>query len=94
MTDIKNTNNMVRIACEVFAREGDSIWSMIAPLPSNEAGRLDALKRYDILDTAPEQAFDDITLLASQICKTDVATITFIDRGRRWFNLPDVSSRN
>src|ERR1700731_3410964 len=67
---------------------------MIAPLPSNEAERLDALKSYEILDTGPEQAFDDITLLASQICKTDVATITFIDRGRRWFNLPDVSSRN
>ncbi|MEY2485642.1 MAG: hypothetical protein QOH39_1290 [Verrucomicrobiota bacterium] len=58
---------------------------MIAPLPSNEAERLDALKRYEILDTGPEQAFDDITLLASQICKTEVATITFIDGGRQWF---------
>ena len=58
---------------------------MIAPLPSNEAERLDALERYDILDTGPEQAFDDITLLASQICKTEIATITFIDRGRQWF---------
>jgi hypothetical protein len=58
---------------------------MIAPLPSNEGERLDALKRYEILDTGPEQAFDDITLLASQICKTEVATITFIDGGRQWF---------
>jgi two-component system sensor histidine kinase/response regulator len=58
---------------------------MIAPLPSNEAERRDALERYDILDTGPEQAFDDITLLASQICKTEIATITFIDRGRQWF---------
>src|ERR1700738_1842564 len=58
---------------------------MIAPLPSNEAERLDALKSYEILDTGPEQAFDDITLLASQICKTEVATITFIDGGRQWF---------
>src|ERR1700676_5496894 len=76
---------MVFIVCEVFAREGGSICSMIAPFPSNEAGRLDALERYDILDTGPEQAFDDITLLASQICQTEIATITFIDRGRQWF---------
>src|ERR1700686_1790378 len=58
---------------------------MIAPLPSNEAERLDALKRYDILDTGPEQAFDDITLLAAQICMTKTAMISLVDRNRQWF---------
>jgi two-component system, sensor histidine kinase and response regulator len=58
---------------------------MIAPLPSNEVERYKALQLYHILDTGPEKAFDDITLLASQICKTEVATITFIDRDRQWF---------
>jgi hypothetical protein len=35
---------------------------MIAALPPNEAERLSALRRYEILDTDPELAFDDITL--------------------------------
>jgi two-component system sensor histidine kinase/response regulator len=58
---------------------------MIALLPSNEAERLEALHRYDILDTGPEQAFDDITLLAAQICMTKTAMISLVDRNRQWF---------
>ncbi len=58
---------------------------MIALLPPNEAERLEALHRYDILDTGLEQAFDDITLLASQICVTKTAMISLVDRNRQWF---------
>ena len=58
---------------------------MKASQPSNESARLAALRSYNILDTAPEQAFDDITLLVSQICGTPIATVSFVDTDRQWF---------
>jgi two-component system cell cycle sensor histidine kinase/response regulator CckA len=54
-------------------------------LPDKEDVRLAALRLYDILDTAPEQAFDDLTRLAAQICQTPLATISFVDESRVWF---------
>jgi hypothetical protein len=58
---------------------------MKAPQPANERERLKALQDYEILDTAPEQVFDDITLLAIQLCETPIASITLIDEKRQWF---------
>jgi anti-sigma regulatory factor (Ser/Thr protein kinase) len=51
----------------------------------DESARLEALRKYRILDTQPEQAFDDLTLLASHICETPYALITLIDASRQWF---------
>ncbi len=56
----------------------------IAPLPENEARRLDALAQYHILDSIDEQAYDDITFLASQICGVPIALVSFIDKDRQW----------
>ena len=43
---------------------------MISPKPANEKHRLATLRGYEILDTEPEAAFDDLTSLASYICQT------------------------
>jgi len=55
------------------------------PVPHNELERLAALKRYNILDTLPEHAFDDATKLVSYICGVPIAHISFIDETRQWF---------
>jgi adenylate cyclase len=54
------------------------------PIPANESQRFIALRMYEILDTAPEIAYDEIAELAAQICRCPVAFISFIDDDRRW----------
>jgi hypothetical protein len=58
--------------------------NMSFAIPANESGRLEALRRYKILDTAPEVAYDEITELAAQICGCPVAVIGFVDEAQDW----------
>ena len=58
---------------------------MKAPVSANERERLEALRRYGILDTLPEPDFDDLASLAARICGTPTALITLVDADRQWF---------
>lgn len=58
---------------------------MIPPKPAHEKERLQTLRGYEILDTEPEAAFDDLTALASYVCQTPVALISLVDADRQWF---------
>jgi len=57
---------------------------MSFPVPANEAARVAALRTYDVLDSAPDIAFDDVGELAAQICQCPVAYIGFMDDDRLW----------
>lgn len=56
-----------------------------APIPENDAERLATLHRYSILDTLPEQSYEDLTALATYICGTPTALISLVDEQRQWF---------
>src|ERR1700682_1885937 len=58
---------------------------MAASAPSNDAARVAALQKYAILDSEPEQAFDDLAQLASYICNTPIALVSLVDENRQWF---------
>jgi PAS domain S-box-containing protein len=53
--------------------------------PNREARRLQALARYDVLDSPREQAFDEIAALAAALCRTPIAVVNFIGEGRQFF---------
>lgn len=55
-----------------------------APIPPDEEVRLRALREYEILDAATEQAYDDVVRVAATICGTEMAAVTFIDEARQW----------
>ena len=57
----------------------------IASLPINEAARLEALRRYNVLDTPPEAAFDRVTSLAARLFDVPIALVSLIDASRGWF---------
>ncbi|MFE1745945.1 ATP-binding protein [Coleofasciculus sp. H7-2] len=55
------------------------------PLPPNEIERLEALRRYNILDTPPEESFDRITALAARLFDVPIAIVSLVDKFRAWF---------
>jgi sigma-B regulation protein RsbU (phosphoserine phosphatase) len=59
--------------------------AVVGPIPPDEAQRIAAVRRYDILDTPPDGAFDRIAMLAARVLDTPIATVTIVDEDRIWF---------
>jgi GAF domain-containing protein len=58
---------------------------MVSKIPHHERQRLKVLWQYDVLDTVPEEIFDDLTELAAGICEAPIALISLVDENRQWF---------
>ncbi|MEM9345572.1 MAG: ATP-binding protein [Planctomycetota bacterium] len=56
-----------------------------APLPKDESSRIASLISCQVLDTEPEDRFDDLTTLASRLCEVPVALVSLVDEDRQWF---------
>lgn len=54
-------------------------------MASKEQDRLAALNAYRILDTEPEESFDDLTGLAARLCNAPISLISLVDEDRQWF---------
>jgi GAF domain-containing protein len=51
----------------------------------DDTARIDAVRRYDILDTPPDGSFDRITTLAAKLFDVPIALVTIVDHDRIWF---------
>ena len=56
-----------------------------APIPVDDAERLEALHALDLLDTPPEERFDRITRLLTLVMRVPMAYISLVDSDRQWF---------
>ena len=62
------------------------------PVPFNDAQRLEALASYDVLDTAPEEAFDCLTRLACRQFNAPIALVSLVDEARPAFREEDAAA--
>ena len=60
-------------------------FAMNPSLPETEKRRLEVLWQYEVLDSMPEEVFDDLVELAAYICEAPIALITLVDEQRQWF---------
>ena len=81
----KKPDERIQTAAEVVKILDEGAAKLLGPPTDPEAKRLAALRSYRVLDTEAEQAFDDLTFLASHICGTPIALVSLIEEDRQWF---------
>ncbi len=65
--------------------QGGDVTTAADIIPANEADRMRAVRRYDILDTPPDGAFDRIAELAAELLGVPIAIVSIVDTDRIWF---------
>jgi GAF domain-containing protein len=50
-----------------------------------ESARIAALQALNVMDSAEERAYDDITRMAATVCGTPIALVSLVDGTRQWF---------
>jgi signal transduction histidine kinase len=58
---------------------------MDSTILSNDAARVSELRSYGVLDTPPEEVFDEFTKLAAHICQAPISLVSLVDTKRVWF---------
>lgn len=58
---------------------------MLAKTHPENLQRLGVLPSFDVLDTAPEKTYDDLTNLTANLCKAPVCLISLVEEDRQWF---------
>ncbi|MFZ7090684.1 histidine kinase dimerization/phosphoacceptor domain -containing protein [Primorskyibacter sp. 2E233] len=58
---------------------------MRAGIPEDQAARLAELRSYNVLDSAPEAAFDDVVTLVARLLDAPVVLVSLVDEARQWF---------
>jgi GAF domain-containing protein len=73
------------LCCPYHNKRKKQITMITVEKPANETKRIEALNRYNILDTPPDGSFDRITKLAATIFDVPIAIISLVDTERIWF---------
>ncbi len=58
---------------------------MLTQVSTNETKRTESLQKINIINSQPEESFDNIAKLASYICQTPISFISLIDEKKQWF---------
>ncbi len=78
------SSTYVRSHMQAWIMHSSCRWKR-APSPPDEVRRLAALRKLNLLDTAPEERFDRITRIAASVANVPVAFISLVDESRQWF---------